>query len=249
MGKCTTANSRTKRTANNSTVKANNNDEVNLFSGIIRCADCGASMAFVRRTRKSGNDKIIYRCSRYNNNGKDVCSTHTIDAEVLECVVLKDIQHHAKMAVKDESALLDRLLSFSGKEAGSKKAAQEKTLHDAVSRIRFIEDASKRLFEEKIMGNVPDGMFKKMFADYETELAMLEEQAAELRRTLQDEADSTSNVERWIELAKECLTIDRLDRATAFQLIDHVAVHEQEDECGLAVQTLQIKYNFVGYLS
>ena len=151
----------------NNTIKTGNTDEVNIFSGIIRCADCGAAMAFVRRERKNSEDKMFYRCSRYNNGGKEACSTHTIDAEVLESVVLADIQHHAKMAVKNERELFDRLLSFSGQEYEHEKAAQEKALRDATNRVSFIEDASKRLFEEKITGNVPDGLFKKMLADYE----------------------------------------------------------------------------------
>ena len=239
----------TKRAPSNNTIKVNGMEEVNLFSGIIRCADCGAAMAFVRRERKSGKEKMIYRCSRYNNNGKEACSTHTIDAEVLESVVLADIQHHADMAARNERRLLDRLLSFSGQEQENKKTAQEKALRDATNRISFIEDASKRLFEEKITGNVPDSLFKKMFADYERELAGLEEKAADLRRTIQGEANGKADVMKWMSLVKECISIDKLDRATAFQLIDHVAVHEQADENGHTTQTVQIKYNFVGYLS
>ena len=238
-----------KRAPSNNTIQANSGDEINLFSGIIRCADCGASMAFVRRTRKNKQDKIVYRCVRYNNNGKEVCSPHTIDAEVLESVILAEIQHHAKMAIKDETAMIDRLLSFSGQEANNKKAAKEKTLRDEESRIRFIEDASKQLFEEKIAGNVPDSLFKKMFADYEKELAVLEEHTADLRRNIQDETNSEVNAQKWIELASECISLDKLDRAMAFQLIDHVDVHEQADESGLSVQTIRIKYNFVGYLA
>ncbi len=151
----------TKRAPSNHAIKVDSADEINLFSGIIRCADCGAAMAFVRRERKNGIDKMIYRCSRYNNSGKNTCSTHTIDAELLEYIILKDIQRHAEAAIKDESLLLDRLLSFSGQERQNEKAAQEKTLRDAKSRILFIKDASKRLFEEKITGNVPDSFSRK----------------------------------------------------------------------------------------
>lgn len=238
-----------KHAPSNNTIKASGTEETNLFSGIIRCADCGAAMAFVRRERKSSSDKTMYRCSRYNNNGKEACSTHTIDAKVLESVVLADIQYQANMAVKNDQTLLDRLLSFSGNEQEHKKAAQEKALHDATNRISFIENASKRLFEEKITGNVPDSLFKKMFADYERELSELETRAAEMRRCIGEEASGKAEVMRWMSLVKECASIDRLDRATAFQLIDHVAVHEQADENGHTTQTVQIKYNFVGYLS
>lgn len=163
-----------------------NNDEVNLFSGIIRCADCGAAMAFNRKVRKSGAEKQFYRCSRYANNGAKTCSMHTIDLEVLECVILADIQYHAKMAIQDEQALLDKLLSYSGKEQEKKRAAQERTLRDTTKRIAFVQEASKQLFEQKVGGTVPDSLFKKMFAEYEAELTTLEEQAAEMQRQLQD---------------------------------------------------------------
>lgn len=238
-----------RRAPSNNTIKTGNADEANIFSGIIRCADCGAAMAFVRRERKNSGDKRFYRCSRYNNGGKEACSTHTIDAEVLESVVLADIQHHAKMAVKNERELFDRLLSFSGQEYEHEKAAQEKALRDATNRVSFIEDASKRLFEEKITGNVPDSLFKKMLADYEREINELEENASEIRQQLQDQENGEVNAQKWIRLIKSCISIDRLDRAMAFQLIDHVAVHEQEDKSGHTTQSIQIKYNFVGCLS
>ncbi|MBP1736439.1 MAG: resolvase, partial [Oscillospiraceae bacterium] len=137
----------------------------------------------------------------------------------------------------------------SGNEQENKKAAQEKALRDATNRISFIEDASKRLFEEKISGNVPDSLFKKMFSDYERELGELEAKTADLRRCVGEAASGKADVMRWMGLVKECASIDRLDRSTAFQLIDHVAVHEQADENGHTTQTVQIKYNFVGYVS
>ena len=38
---------------------------------------------------------------------------------------------------------------------------------------------------------------------------------------------------QWMSLIKECVTIDKLDRVTVFQLIDHVEIHEQPDENGI----------------
>jgi hypothetical protein len=238
-----------KNTASNHTVKTNGMDEISVFSGIIRCAECGAAMAFNRRIRKNGEEKLLYRCSRYANNGAESCSSHTIDAEILECVILHDIQHHAKNAITDESRLLDRLFEFSGEAYRNDNAAKEKIVHDADSRIQFIENASKKLFKEKITGNIPDSLFKKMLADYESEITDLNEKVAQLRRQLQESRDNRADIQRWLKLLKECVTIDKLDRATAFQLIDHVAVHEQSDECGIRTQSLKIKYNFVGCIS
>ena len=236
-----------KAVANNATT-GNGSDSANIFSGIINCYDCGAAMTFNHKARKGVPGKNIYRCGRYVNNGKDVCSTHTIDAELLEYVIRKDIQSHAETAVHDESQLLSRLLTFSNKERKSEKAAQERGLREVTNRIAFLEDASKRLFEERITGNVPDSLFKKMLADYDKELTVLEIKASEAKRQLHEEESNEHNIREWLETLKECITIDKLDRATAYQLIDNIAIHEQCDECGIRTQTVQIKYNFVGCL-
>ena len=237
------------QTHSGNSVRRNSSNEISLFAGVIRCADCGAAMVFNRRVRKNGADKLIYRCSRHANSGSTTCTSHTIDAEVLEHVLLHDIQHHAKTAVKDEQVLLDRLLAFSGEACKNENAAIEKTLRDTESRISFIETAGKQLFEERVSGNVPDAMFKKMLAGYQIEIEALTQKSSELRSQIQDRHNNQADVKRWMRLIRECSSINRLDRAMLSQLVDQVSVHEQSDECGIRTQTVQIKYNFVGCIS
>lgn len=240
---------KTKRKSVCNSIRATRSGDINVFSGIIRCADCGAAMAFNKRVNKNGTKYRFYRCSRYANSGSKSCSMHFVDADTLESIILSDIQFYAKTAVTDEKKLMDRLLSFSGQERQNEKAAQGKALRDATNRISFIEDASKRLFEEKIAGNVPESLFRKMLSDYENELSELEAKAEDIRQNVQEEVNSESDVKAWIKLIKECVSINSLDRATAFQLIDHVDVHEQTDEKGHKSQSIQVKYNFVGVLN
>ena len=58
---------KTSRTSNS--IRTNNKDEVSLFSGILRCADCGSLMHFTQRTNR-GKTRETYRCGRYVNYGK-----------------------------------------------------------------------------------------------------------------------------------------------------------------------------------
>ena len=233
----------------NTTIRRDGMGEVNMFSGMVRCADCGASMAFNRRSRKGGGEKRFYRCSRYANSGARTCSMHMIDVEILDAVILHDIKHYAETAITDERRMLDRLIDFSNETRQSEVIAREQALRNADSRITFIENAGKRLFEEKVKGNISDSLFKQMLADYEREHAELSEQTIELRQQIQENRNSKADIQRWMDLIKECAAIDTLDRATAYQLIDHVSVHEQCDECGIRTQTVDIKYNFVGCIS
>jgi len=233
----------------NNAVRGSDLERTNIFSGIINCADCGAAMQFNHKERKTVSGKNIYRCGRYVNNGKDACTTHSIDAELLAYVILKDVQRHAEIAVSDENQLLSRLLQFSEKERKNDIAAQAKVLSDTTKRMSFVEDASKRLFEERVTGSVPDSVFKKLMADYERELASLEEKATDIKKHIHEVESNEPNVKKWLATLKECVTIDKLDRATAYQLIDNIAIHEQSDECGVRTQTVQITYNFVGCIS
>ena len=223
--------------------------DVNILSGIIRCADCGAAMAFNRKVRKNGAEKLIYRCSRHANSGAGTCTTHTIDAEVLETVLLHEIRRHAKEAIKDERGLLRRLFEYSGESVKNEVASLERRLRDTEARTSFIESAGKQLFEERVSGNVPDAMFKKMLGNYELETQDLTTKAQTLRNQIQESRNSQADVHRWMKLIKECAGVEKLDRAQAYRLIDQVSVHEKADECGIRTHTVKIKYNFVGDIS
>lgn len=238
----------TRQTRNRNTVSAKSNGEISLFGGIIRCADCGASMAYNRRARKDGSELEFYCCSRYANSGAKSCSMHYTDMAVLKAVLLADIQHHARQAVQDEQAMTDRLLARCGAEQEKKQAANGKALCKAQERMVFIEETAKRLYEDKVTGEIPESLFKKMAGNYEKEMLELEARTAELQSTMQAEESREGDVQQWLALIKECADLTDLDRPTAFQLIDHVAVHECENEAGAKSVTIRVKYNFVGYL-
>ena len=105
-----------KRAPNHAIKTSGKDNEINVFSGIILCADCGAAMAFKHRVSKNGVEYRFYRCSRYTNSGSKACSIHTIDADTLESIILSDIRYHAQATIADEKSLTDRLLSFTGQE-------------------------------------------------------------------------------------------------------------------------------------
>ena len=47
---------------------------------------------------------------------------------------------------------------------------------------------------------------------------------------------------------KDCLSLESLDRETAYRLIDNISVSERVEENGKKNQNVVIQYNFVGCL-
>ena len=63
--------------------------EVHLFSGFLKCADCGRAI-----TRCVGkNNNVYYSCSTYKNRSRTACTMHSIKHERLEAAVLFAVQH------------------------------------------------------------------------------------------------------------------------------------------------------------
>ena len=68
--------------------------ELHLFSGFLRCADCGKSV-----TRSQSGKNVYYACSTYKNRSRLACSMHSIKHERLEAAVLYAIRQQVHLAV------------------------------------------------------------------------------------------------------------------------------------------------------
>ncbi len=80
----------------------------NIFSGVIKCADCGYAMRAAsanRRKRPDIIDCVQYTCNNYGRYGNIMCTAHSIEARDLFNAVLIDINRFADMAVNDEKAV------------------------------------------------------------------------------------------------------------------------------------------------
>lgn len=83
-----------------------------IFSGLVKCADCGWSMRF-GTNRQNKTPYSHYTCSQYGQGLKQ-CSAHYIRYDYLYTYVLSRIQELSRQAQLDEKELLHRLLKASG---------------------------------------------------------------------------------------------------------------------------------------
>ena len=234
-----------KTTKSHNPIRKNNKNEVSLFSGIIRCADCGSLMHYTQRTDR-GKTRETYRCGRYVIYGKEQCSTHAIHFDTLKEIVLTDIKQYATLAEKDEEILINKLMTSTAQDRNREQSIHQSKIRELKKRVVTVDHAIKQLFEEKLAGNVPDSIFKKLMSDYEAEQIKLADEIDELERKLETAASDESDIEKWIDLIKECIHLDELDRAVAIALINCIEVSEQFDTDGQRQQNITIKYNFVG---
>ena len=202
-------------------------------------------MHFTQRVDR-GKTRETYRCGRYVNYGKEQCSTHAIHFDTLKKIVFSDIRQYATLAEKDEEILINRLMDSSAQDRNREQNVYQSKIRELKKRVATVDHAIKQVFEEKLAGNVPDSIFKKLMSDYEAEQIKLADEITEIEKKLEIAVSDESDVTKWINLIKGCIRIDELDRPTAIALINCIEVSEQFNNDGQRQQDITIKYNFVG---
>ena len=192
--------------------------EVHLFSGFLRCADCGKAL-----TRSTSGKYVYYACSTYKNRSRTACTMHSIKHNHLEAAVLFAIQQQVHLAVS-YSEIIALINTAPVKKCQSKRlddliAAKERELAK-VTRYK------QGLYQDWKDGEITHHDYRNMKADYDHQTTTL---TAVLEKLTAERAELASGVDNehpaLVAFMKyqniECLTRDIL-----VELVDHIKVYE-----------------------
>ncbi len=216
-----------------------------IFAGLIKCADCGWSMAY--GGQKSGDKSIAYyRCGNYVQGSKH-CTSHYIRYDVLYTYVLARVRYWAKQAEIDEDALLQRLLKTGDKErlAASKKQAGE--LKKAEKRKTEVDRLFAKMYEDWATGRITEYNLNMLSQKYQSEQQELEAKIETLKAQLTEQEQSTADAEKWVKLIRQYTDPTELTAELLNTLIEKILIHEAvKQPDGTREQEVEIFYRFVG---
>ena len=226
--------------------------ETALFAGLLRCMDCGSLMRSYHdgRRRKDGSKSTYrsYACGRYASGGKTVCTAHIMNQRVLIEIVLTDIRAKAELAKRDPGSLIERIQAQrKAATAGEIKRAQA-TLTAVEKRLAELSRLTQAIYEDKVMGRIPEAVCVQLMNQYEAERTEKLEQRAHLSGELEAYQQETDDVQQWMKLIREYAKLEELDRPTLLRLIKRIDIGERKVEDGREVRDIRIHYNFVGYI-
>lgn len=124
-------------------------------------------------------------CSTYKKKGKDVCSGHYIREVELAAVLLDDIRRITHFARQNELRFADYIGVKQGKEAQREIAALQKKAAEMERRKAELSVLFKRLYEDDVLGRIPDEQYKLLSRDYTKEQAELDEALPKVKEQLQ----------------------------------------------------------------
>jgi DNA invertase Pin-like site-specific DNA recombinase len=190
--------------------------ELYLFSGFLRCADCGRGM--IRRPTKTS---IYYACRSYTSFKQ--CTRHTIRSEKLEAAVLA--------AIKAQIALVDGMAEEVGKINKSSEiqidtSRIEKAIALKQNELTKISDIRKGLYLDWKTGDISRDEYHSMKADFENEEDTLHSELAKLTEELGKLQSGVTSFAPFFDAFRQFGNIENLNRGIITELVKTIRIHE-----------------------
>ncbi len=223
------------------------NARKHIFSGLIRCADCGSNMRY--HTNTVNKDIHYFSCGNYVTDTRGTCpERHYIRADALEQIVIFELKRLAIMLQQDEQLLAKILEKKTNKDFYDEKKHLEEQLQKSIVRQQSVASLYEKLYEDNATGKVTDEWFTHMSHKYEVERAELKVKIFNLREEVANMQTVQHSKDMFIGAVRKFLDMDTITAPLVHELIDHIDVYEAEGKGKNKTQRVVIHYNFVGYL-
>lgn len=219
-------------------------NEINIFSGLLFCADCGGRMTI--RRRKDDRRKDAFICSTYRKKKKNLCTEHAIKVSAIEQIVLEDIRKVCAYVRRYENEFVEDYRKCSTRESAKLQASARNELKKAESRLSDIEKIIVKLYEEKVCGAMSEERFELLAKNYEAEQAELKQKAATLKAGLVTAEENDSNISKFIALVKSYTEVVELTPEILNSFIEKIYIGKPKRINGQRVQDVRIVYKLIG---
>lgn len=196
--------------------------EISLFSGLLRCADCGH--ALIKKVNHNPDKTYVYyRCSTYCKC-KSACSAHSIRYEKLYDTVLAAIQKMIEIAV-DADEVLQKLQS---KHKNDNNVNLQTQIESQERELQRVKQMLADLYPDYKSGILNADQYLMNKEKYERQQQQLEASIDNLKESANG-PDVPPQTNDFVEHFKHHGNISALTRPLLTELIDHINVKEKND--------------------
>jgi len=193
---------------------------VQLFSGMVFCGECGASM--VRKTVPSGDKKYVYFVCSAHKQDKS-CASHGIRDKALEEVVLETVKQYIRDVID-----LDDILSIT--DTAPLRTAEAQKVQRQLDKKRSAHERLQKLLMS-LYENLADGIidrdeYARLKQNYAERAAECEKQMDALQESLVQIKEHGGEHREWITRFRKHQNITELERSIAVALIDRILIYK-----------------------
>ena len=189
-----------------------------LFSGLLKCADCGRAM-----TRSKAGNAVYYYCRTYKDCSKNACTKHTIRHDRLETAVLFAVRLQIYLA-----AGCTKLLEQAGRSAPSSHRTETLTeaLNQKERELSKIARYKQAIYQDWKDGEITRDDYRQMKEDYERQAKELSGAVERLRSEIEKPEAREDTENQLFSSLQRSQNIDSLTRDILLELVDQIIIRE-----------------------
>lgn len=217
------------------------------LGNVMYCADCGGRLYCHRRD--GGAPSAKYSCANYGKQpvGSKCASGHRIDGDIVLQMVSETLRRIYEYAQTDREAFISEMQNIIASQQSQDVKAQRTRLATINNRLEELERLICRIYEDNILGKLPDSRYEIMSRQYEEEKAALDQEANELQKIIGKDVNSGSGARQFLTMLERYESFDNLTPRMVNELIARIEVHEKERKGSpQSRQQVDIYFNFIG---
>ncbi len=219
-----------------------------MFSGMVYCADCGKLLT-LQRAHTMTETQNNFRCTTYKKYGKDKCTGHYIREVQLKAIILDDLRRVTHYARQKESLFIEHITQKNTVEVRREMNSVQREVDTAKRRDSELTALFKRLYEDNVLGRIPNEHFRLLSSEYTTEQADLREKLPRLEQRMEQLKSSISNAAQFVDKAKRYTNITELTSEILRLFIEKIVIGERAEKYShTAEQCIWIYYRDIGLL-
>lgn len=221
--------------------------EPSLFSGLLRCGDCGANMHY--HFNQKNPDIKYYNCSNYIGNRGTCKNTHYVRLDYLEKLVEQEVSHLLCIAQNNKIAFTQKVEKLALQNA---KIIQ----HDRLVELKSLEQRKvellgwiTKLYEDKSNGDLDDDLFVLLAGSYKKDHANTIQEIQNIKDKIFSIQQKEYDVCRFLNVIEEAAAMENiLNQELLYQIIEYVAVYPANRTQNEATQRVEIFYHHIGQM-
>jgi len=166
--------------------------------------------------------------------------------DVLTHLVKNDISNIVQFATEFEDEFVKIVVDEDYKRIQATQKKNLEALNKMLSRGKELDTLCEKVFEEKILGNLPEDRFLKLSQKYEDEQFELKAQIKHMKKVVAEEKSHELNADGFLKIVRKYSNIEELTTELLHEFIDKIIVHHKEKVLGETIQRVEIYYKMIG---
>jgi DNA invertase Pin-like site-specific DNA recombinase len=198
-------------------------NKLHRYAGIIKCADCGASLIAKKRKLK-GNEYIEYTCNSHHRYGKEYCTPHTVREKQLDELVVDEIRQLHEY-ILSESDKYDKIV----RDWNQKKPLYDKQIENHEKSINGLNRQIEELIIERISDREHADIYNRMIAERESQIQEHQKKIDECREYDKISKEKHKNYHKASQVIQGIIDEGIITDTNLRMLVHQVRIHQNED--------------------